>query len=189
MHDKSCCKSSAVTPLVWISFLFNSANSAKWRWCTTEARGVCQPTRAGEPGQRETLPPAERTWLDHCLWNGWLRKISPGCRSCQTSWAHWRWTSPDQHCLMLIISIHYFETVKYYRNKSESEVILNWSPVSLIFQFQIYFLASLSSPFLTVHVLLQIVFLEAFTGCPLARWKNQTCWWKSSHCVSVLNRA
>lgn len=36
---------------------------------------------------------------------------------------------------------------------------------------------------------LQIAFLEASTGCPLASWTNQTCWSGSSHCVSGWNRA
>lgn len=73
-----------------IAFLSDSPERPEWRRCPTKACGVCQQTRAYEPDQRETLPAAEGPWLGHCVWNGWLWKICPGCRGGQTLQHYWR---------------------------------------------------------------------------------------------------
>lgn len=146
----------------YFAFLSDSPDHPEWRRCLTEARGFCQQTWACESDPRETLPAAERLWLGHCIWNGWLWKICPGCWGCQTP-QHYR------RCVCLF-------------------VLRNVWFVGFFFLMNQLLICPLFFIHLILYVHMQNAFLVESTGCPLDSWKNQIYWLRSSHCASVWSK-
>lgn len=115
-----------------LSYTSYSPGDAQRRRRATEARGVCQQTRACEPCQGETLPAAEGPWLGHCLRHGWFGQIHPGCWGRQTPRTHRRWLISDRLTLLAwVILKNHWKICCNPGLSAASHLLRLWPPVSI----------------------------------------------------------